>query len=200
MKKDIENRKSIIKSLKPTIAWGNKSIEKRVKFLKGITAIYIILTTLCAGILILTILSEIIGFKFTNWENIGLLAILSVSFVLNLPNQLYELKLTKHLIKLYSQSNLNGLESLNNELRKIIVQLNNRIKNNWLTFLLALIILVLGIWQMGTENNSQVWNYMKIPMIIFYGIILLKFWKTNRSLSRNINDAENTVANNVYSS
>jgi len=200
MKKDIENRKSIIKSLKPTIAWGSKSIEKRVEFLKGITAVYIILTTLCAGILILTILAEIIGFKFTKWENIGLLAILSVSFVLNLPNQLYELKLTKHLIKLNSQSNLNGSESLNNELRKIIEQLNNRIKNNWLTLLLALIILVLGILQMGTENNSQVWGYMKIPMIIFYGIILLKFWKTNKSLSRNINDAENTVANNVYNS
>jgi hypothetical protein len=82
-------------------------------------------------------------------------------------------------------------------LKTIISKLNNRIKNNWHIPLLAVIILVLGMWQMGSENGDQIWSYMKLPIIIFYSIILFKFWKTNKSLNRNINAAEHAVANNA---
>jgi hypothetical protein len=197
MKKNIETRKNIINSLKPTIDWSNKSLDKRVKFLKGISVVNIILTIICAGILFSTILSELIGLGFNKWENIGLFAILSLSFIINLPNQLYELKLTKHLIKIKLENELDNLEKLNDELKTIISKLNNRIKNNWHIPLLAVIILVLGMWQMGSENGDQIWSYMKLPIIIFYSIILFKFWKTNKSLNRNINAAEHAVANNA---
>jgi hypothetical protein len=197
MKKNIETRKNIINSLKPTIDWSNKSLDKRVKFLKGISVVNIILTIICAGILFSTILSELIGLGFKKWENIGLFAILSLSFIINLPNQLYELKLTKHLIKIKLENELDNLEKLNDELKTIISKLNNRIKNNWHIPLLAVIILVLGMWQMGSENGDQIWSYMKLPIIIFYSIILFKFWKTNKSLNRNINAAEHAVANNA---
>jgi hypothetical protein len=197
MKKNIETRKNIINSLKPTIDWSNKSLDKRVKFLKGISVVNIILTIICAGILFSTILSELIGLGFKKWENIGLFAILSLSFIINLPNQLYELKLTKHLIKIKLENELDNLEKLNDELKTIISKLNNRIKNNWHIPLLAVIILVLGMWQMGSENGDQIWSYMKLPIIIFYSIILFKFWKTNKSLNRNINAAVHIVANNV---
>jgi hypothetical protein len=197
MKKNIETRKNIINSLKPTIDWSNKSLDKRVKFLKGISVVNIILTIICAGILFSTILSELIGLGFKKWENIGLFAILSLSFIINLPNQLYELKLTKHLIKIKLENELDNLEKLNDELKTIISKLNNRIKNNWHIPLLAVIILVLGMWQMGSENGDQIWSYMKLPIIIFYSIILFKFWKTNKSLNRNINAAEHAVANDA---
>jgi predicted branched-subunit amino acid permease len=197
MKKNIETRKNIINSLKPTIDWSNKSLDKRVKFLKGISVVNIILTIICAGILFSTILSELIGLGFKKWENIGLFAILSLSFVLNLPHQFYELKLTKHLIHIKLKNELGNLEKLNDELKTIITKLNDKIKNNWHTLLLAVIILILGMWQMASENGDQIWSYMKLPIMIFYGIILFKFWKTNKSLNRNINAAVHTVANNV---
>jgi hypothetical protein len=194
MKTSIEKRKEIIKSLKPTIDWGNKKIENRIKFLQGITIVNLALTLLCGGILLSSIITEILDLPFVEWNNIGLLAILSLSFVLNLPFQLYELKLTKHLVRLNSTTNFNGLQKLNEELSTIITELNNKLKNNWFTFLLALVILILGIWQMGSESNL-IWNYMKIPIILFYCIVFYKFWKNYKYLTKNINAAENTVAN-----
>jgi hypothetical protein len=198
MNTNIESRKEIIKSLKPTIDWGNKKIENRIKFLQGITVVNLALTILCGGILLFSIITEILDLQYIEWNNIGLLAILSLSFVLNLPFQLYELKLTNHLIKLNTTTNFNGLQKLNEELRTIVTELNDKLKNNWFTFLLALIILILGIWQMGSKSNL-IWNYMKIPVILFYCIVFYKFWKNHRSLTKNIIAAENTVANNVYS-
>jgi len=190
MKENIEIRKNIINSLIPTIKWSNTSIEKRVRFLKRMTFFDILLTVVCAGTLVLSILSEIIGFKFIKWQSSGLLAILSLSFVQNLPNRLYELKLTKHLIILNLKSDCKRLSNLNEELKTIVEKLNDRLKNNWLTFLLALLILIMGIWQVGSENDNQFWNYMKLPILTFYGIILFKFLVTIKSLNKNIKAAE----------
>ncbi len=189
----IDERKNIIVSLKSSFGEPKKGIEKRFQFLKGMTILNLTLTIFSAGILVLSIISNLFNYEIFKWEKTGLLAILSLSFVLNLPNQFYELKLLNHLKKINSKSEFEGIEKLNIELKNIIEKLNNRLKNGWLEIILAIIIMIMGIWQMGfsnNNNNNPYWNYMKLPILAFYGIILFRFVFTNRKINENINKTE----------
>ncbi|QXP72357.1 hypothetical protein H0I31_00630 [Tenacibaculum sp. AHE15PA] len=186
----MNDRKNIIISFKSNYGERKKGIEKRIQYLKGMSILNLVLTLLCGGILISSIISELFGYTIFRWEKTGLLAILSLSFVLNLPNELYELKLLNHLKKINSKPEFNGIDKLNSELKKMIDKLNNRFKNNWSVIVLAILILIMGIWQMGFDNNNPYWNYMKLPILVFYGIIIFRFIITNRKLNENIEKTE----------
>ena len=186
----MNDRKNIIISLKSNFGEPKNGIEKRRLFLKGMTILNLILTFFSAGILVLSIISESLNYEIFEWEKTGLLAILSLSFFLNLPNQYYELKLLNHLKKIDSNSEFSGIEKLNMGLKNIIEKLNDRPKNIWIEITLAVIILIMGIWQIGVENNNPYWNFMKLPVILFYGIIIFRFIITNRKLNENIEKTE----------
>ena len=191
MNEKMNERKNIIISLKSNFGEPKNGIEKRLSFLKGMTILNLILTLFSAGILVLSIISELFNYEIFEWKKTGLLAILSLSFILNLPNQYFELKLLNHLKKLGSKSEYNGIDKLNIELKSIIENLNNRLKNGWVEITLAIIILIMGLWQMGfSNNNNPYWNYMKLPILAFYGIILFRFIFTNRKLNENITKTE----------
>ena len=186
----IEERKNIIVSLKSNYGGRKKGIEKKIQYLKGISILNLTLTLFCGGILISSITFELLGYDFLKWKKTGLLAILSLSFVLNLPYELYELKLLNHLKKINSKSEFDGIEKLNNELKKLINKLNNKLRSNWFVFSLAILIMVMGIWQMLIEDKNPYWNYMKLPILAFYGIIIFRFINTNKRLSENIKKTE----------
>jgi hypothetical protein len=194
MNEKMNERKNIIISLKSNFGEPKNGIEKRLSFLKGMTILNLTLTIFSAGILVLSIISELFKYEIFEWKKTGLLAILSLSFILNLPNQYFELKLLNHLKKLGSKSEYNGIDKLNIELKSIIENLNNRLKNGWVEITLAIIILIMGLWQMGfsnnNNNNNPYWNYMKLPILAFYGIILFRFIFTNRKLNENITKTE----------
>jgi hypothetical protein len=109
---------------------------------------------------------------------------------MSLPNELYELKLLEHFKKINTKSEFNGIEKLNDELKIIIVDLNNRLKNNWIIFLIAILILVMGIWQSLYDNSNPYWKYMKVPTILFFGIIIVRFQITYKKLTKNISETE----------
>ena len=186
----IDERKNIIVSLKPTYKEENKGIEKRIQFLKGMTLVHIVLTIISAGIIVLSILAEIVDYEIFKWQKLALMVILSLSFIMNLPNQFYELKLLKHLKNINSKSEFDGIDKLNSELKIIIDKLNNRFKSNWSIIFLALGILIMGIWQVLIEDKNPYWNYMKLPILAFYGIILFRFINTNKRLYENITETE----------
>jgi hypothetical protein len=192
MNEKMNERKNIIISLKSNFGEPKNGIEKRLSFLKGMTILNLTLTLFSAGILILSIISELFNYEIFEWKKTGLLAILSLSFILNLPNQYFELKLLNHLKKLGSKSEFSGIDKLNIELKSIIENLNNRLKNGWVEITLAIIILIMGIWQMGfsNNNNNPYWNYMKLPILAFYGIILFRFIFMKRKLNENITKTE----------
>jgi hypothetical protein len=192
MNEKMNERKNIIISLKSNFGEPKNGIEKRLSFLKGMTILNLTLTIFSAGILVLSIISELFNYEIFEWKKTGLLAILSLSFILNLPNQYFELKLLNHLKKLGSKSEFSGIDKLNIELKSIIENLNNRLKNGWVEITLAIIILIMGIWQMGfsNNNNNPYWNYMKLPILAFYGIILFRFIFMKRKLNENITKTE----------
>lgn len=50
--------------------------------------------------------------------------------------------------------------------------------------------MITGIWQMGFDNNKPYWNYIKLPIVAFYRIIVFDFIYANRKLTENINKTE----------
>ena len=190
MNEKINERKNIIVSLKSNLGEPKKGIEKRIEFLKGMTILNLILTLISGGILVLSIISELFDYEIIKWQKSALMVILSLSFIINLPNQFYELKLLKHLKKINSKSEFDGIDKLNSELKNIIDKSNNGFKNNWTIIILALGILIMGIWQMGFDENNPYWNYMKLPILAFYGIIIFRFISRKKKLNENIEKTE----------
>ncbi len=188
----IDERKNIIISLKPNYGDRNKGIEKRIKFLKAISFFNIVFSILSGGIVIFSIIAELVGIDSFKWSKMGLLTMLSLSVILNLPNTLFELKLLKHLKKINDKIDIEGIGKLNIDLKNIIDKLNNGLKNNWILIVLASAIMIMVLWQMGFDNGNgnPYWKYVKIPILLFYGIILTKFIISNKKLQYNIDEAE----------
>ncbi len=186
----MNERKNIIISFKSNLGEPKKGIEKRIRYLKGMIILNLVMILFSAGIIILSILSELFEYEIFKWQKTALLAILSLSFILNLPKQLYELKLLRHLKNINSKLKFDGIDKLNRELKNIIDKLNKGLKDNWMVIVLAIGIMIMGIWQLCYDNNTPYWNYMKLPIIVFYGIIIFRFIITNKKLTENIDKTE----------
>ncbi len=185
----MNERKNIIVSLKSSLGESPKGIKSRIRFLKILIIIYSSITLLFVGILTLSIISELFNTEIINWEKAGISAIISLVFSLNLPKQIFELKLLKHLMKINTKPDFDGITKLNNELKNIIDQLNNTLKTRWFVVLPVISTLIMAFWQFFSENNPY-WDFMKIPFLLIYGILLTDFIITNRKLTKNINKVE----------
>ena len=195
--KEIEERKNIIMSLNPTFGDRQKGLGKRIKYLKIMIAVDLILTLFCGGIIFTSITMEPFGFEFFKWEKMGLITILSLSFVLRLPEETFEIKLLLHLRKLISKADCGGVSKLNSELKNIVVDLNKKTNYQVYFIPLAIMILILGIVQVLAEDLNPYWNYAKVLVVLFFGIVLKRFYKMNKKLTKNIIETENTVANSA---
>jgi hypothetical protein len=190
MKTKIDERKNIIVSLKSNYGVPNKGIEKRIQYLKIMTILDSTFTVFFGGFLVFSILSEFFGFEFIKWQKMAFIVILLLSFIIRFPNNIYELKLLKHFKKINPNSEFNGMDKLNNDLKSIIKNLNNRKIDNWIVGILVIGIFIMGIWQMGFDNNNPYWNYMKLPFIAFFGIVVIRFIVINKKLTENISETE----------
>ncbi len=186
----IEERKSIIASLKFNLGGTKRGIDKRIQYLKRISILYITLTILVGGIVLASIILEPLGFDNFKWYKMGLLTILSLSFVLRLLEAVYALKLYKHLKKISDKTDFDGIEKLNSELKLIIDTLNNRRKYNRIVIPLAIAILILALIQVLSKDLYPYWNYAKILVVLFFGVVMARFYKVNIKLTRNIAETE----------
>jgi hypothetical protein len=191
----IDERKNIIISLKSNYRGEHKGIEKQIKHLRIMSLINISLSIICGGMILMSIISEQFGFEILKWEKSGTLAILSITFFLNFPNEIYELKLLRHFKKINDFNDFIELEKLNIELRNIIDELNKRRNLSIVLIIFIIAILIMGLWQVF-DNNNPYWKFMKLPILTFFGFIIFRFIQGYKKLRDNIEKAESTVANN----
>ncbi len=185
----MDERKNIIVSLKSSVGESGTGLKTRIKLLKILIIIYSLITIVLAGILTLSIISGLFNNEIISWQKSGLAVIVIFSVSLNLPKQIFELKLLQHLIKINTKPDFEGITKLNSELKKIIDQLNNTVKTRWFVVLLVIFVLIMAFWQLFSENNPY-WDFMKIPFLLIYGILLTDFIITNRKLTKNIKETE----------
>ena len=150
----------------------------------------LIIAIICSGIIIATIILEPLGLGYFKWEMMGLLTILNINFVLPLPKFFFEFKLLNLHNKISDKKDFIGIEKLNAELKTIVNQLNKDVKYNMFYLPLILVILISGIVQVTFEDSNPYWNYIKIPVLLFFGMTITKFYLTNTKLTKNINQTE----------
>jgi hypothetical protein len=68
MNEKMNERKNIIISLKSNFGEPKNGIEKRLSFLKGMTILNLTLTIFSAGILVLSIISELFNYEIFEWK------------------------------------------------------------------------------------------------------------------------------------
>jgi len=185
----MNERKNIIISFRSNLGQPKKGIDNRVSFLKAFILINSLITILAIGITGISIISEILNLEIIVWENNALLIILSLSSVLNLSNELYEIKLLQHLKFINLKSDCIGINKLNKELKNIIYNLNVGIKKDWALIVFIVIIFISGIWEMGFSHNPY-WEYIKYCTILFYMAFILKSIHWYKQLNKNINTTE----------
>ena len=186
----IDERKNIIITLKSMCGERKKGIDKRIQFIKGLSILNLIIAIICSGIIIATIILEPLGLGYFKWEMMGLLTILNINFVLPLPKFFFEFKLLNHHNKISDKKDFIGIEKLNAELKTIVNQLNKDVIYNMFYLPLILVILISGIVQVTFEDSNPYWNYIKIPVLLFFGMTITKFYLTNTKLTKNINQTE----------
>lgn len=186
----MNERKNIIVSLKSRYGERKKGIDKRIRFLQFFTFLNALMSLFCGTILLASLILEPLGFEFFKWQKMGLLTILSLSFFLGLPGEVYELKLLKHLKRIAHTSDFPELEVLNTELKVLINKLNGKLKYNGIIILLAFVILILGFMQVLSDSENLYWNYAKIPVLIFFLIVVTRFYTMNKKLTENIRKTE----------
>ena len=66
--------------------------------------------------------------------------------------------------------------------------MNNR-KPNLVLIIFIVVLIFMALWQAFGLSNTY-WNYMKIPILLFFGFSVFNFIKLNKKLTGNINQAE----------
>ena len=191
----IDERKNIIVSLKSKYRNEHKGINKQIKNLRIMSVLNISLSIICGGLTCMSIISDLFGYEILKWENSSILVIMSITFFLNFPDDIYELKLLKHFKRINDYKDFIELEKLNIELKKIIINLNSRKNLSIAVIFTIILILLMGLWEVAISNNPY-WIYMKLPILILYGFIIIRFIQGYKKITENIEKVESTVANN----
>ena len=186
----MEERLSVIDLFKSMFGVPKKGDKSRIKYLKTTIVFNIVALIICWVPILMSIFSHFWGYDFLKWDKMGLLVILSLGNSLNLPNNIYELKLLLHAQKLKNQEIDSIDHSVNSELKNIMSNLNSRINNRWYIIPLLVVILILALWQFLIENQNPYWAYGKLPILLFGGIVTFDFHKTYNKLTQNIQKAE----------
>jgi len=187
----VEERIKIINDFKSSIGKSNYGIDKRIKRLTYFYTYYLILNTIAWGLILFSIVRDFlkIDIKHYRWNKSALMVFLGTVFLLKIIRPTYEIKLLKHLKKLKSNSNIEIEKELNSGFKKIITPFGKKIIGKFIIGL-SLIILLLGIWQMGFSLQRPIWEYIKIPVLIYFIIVMFELYRTNKKLGLNIQKVE----------
>ncbi|MGB3466826.1 MAG: hypothetical protein WBA74_16215, partial [Cyclobacteriaceae bacterium] len=82
------------------------------------------------------------------------------------------------------------LSGLNSDFEKGITKINSRLSGKIHLIVLAGIVLVLSLYRMPFDGSTEVWKWAKIPIIVFYVLVLAEFVSTWNKLTTNIEKAE----------
>jgi len=191
----IDERKNILISLKSSkFGTRNRGIDEQIQTLKVLSLMNILLIVFCFGIIIFSIISEPLKNEVFEWSKTALYVLLSCFSLLNLPTKLIEIRLLNHLKKINQFNDFIGIDALNIELKNIIHKLNNPLKSNPIPIFLAFLLLIMSAWQLITSNNPY-WIHMKLLIMLFFILVVIKFLIVYKKLNQNIQQTENSAAN-----
>lgn len=188
----MEERLNIIESFKHVNGKPQNGVDRRITYSKIMIFFGWLLILFIWGSILLSFMRDFLGLTLFRWEKMAMLVLYSsfAETMLFLP--IYGLKVLQHQKIIEKNRGHSISESLNIEFKEIIENINKR-HNKWLIGSLMVIILILSMWQMFSENQNPYWDFAKIPVLLFIGITAFNFYKTYNKLTKNIEKAEETL-------
>ncbi len=186
----ITARIQLINSYRPFIYEKAQSLENRL--IKSQLGLYFsgILLILISGIGFTTILLETIGIRDVfQWNKMGIFILLFIVSSYNFKNSVYQYLLLKHIRFLNQNSEVYIEYQINEELQKIIRQLNQPIAS-------VLLITTAGVMLVGSIMNIMpnfqfsYWDYFKVPFIFYTLYFFNYFWNKYKQLIENLIQVE----------
>jgi hypothetical protein len=182
----ITTRIQLINSYQPFIYPKTQSLANRLIKCKFSLCFSGIIVILISGIVFNSILLETVGIQDVyEWNKMGIFIFLFIGSSFNFKNSVYQYFLLKHIRFLKQQSEVFVEYKVNEELQKIIKQLNRPIAS-------ILLITTAGILIVGTiinvmlDNQFSYCNYFKIPFVLYTLYFFIYFWNQYKQLLKNL--------------
>jgi hypothetical protein len=153
MTNQISERIKIIESFKSIYHWKGKTEERKAKSLKFISFLdYGLEIVLLVFVILVSVLTSLqVESVLSNWENSGLLVLMTMSLSLRAPFGYIELILKKH-AKEIENNKIDFDKKINDELEFFISKFNDRKKYLYLMGLPAILILIAALLQVFDMN------------------------------------------------
>jgi len=169
---------------------GNKSKPLQTRINNSLTFIVIFSIVGIVGIIgvLFSILVDWFGLSYSiHWKNSGLLVVWSILILLFLSEYLYSYILLKHIKRNIGKIENNRAEAINTELMSIFSKKMQPTSNKVL-LIFGIIIFIAAIASVMLDTNSlclTIWNYFKIPLLLFYFLLFKQTIKNLILIKRN---------------
>lgn len=182
----ISARIKLINSYRPFIYSKKQSLENRLlKCQFGLCFSGIVLI-LISGLGFTVILLETIGIRDVyEWNKMAFFIFLFIGSSYNFKNNVYQYLLLKHVRFLNQNAEVYIEYEINEELQKIIRQLNQPIASI-LLITTAGVLLVGAIINIIHINQFSYWDYFKVPFILYILFFFNYFWNKYKQLIQNL--------------
>ena len=191
----LEQRINIIFNLKVTFGYTKGDLKKRIKNIKISLFIFTLFPLFGLCITLIAIFSNFNLIESDLWSRSAQSILMSIVFSLSLPYLYYQYILFRHIDKIKNIKNKNphSLDILNKSLETNINKINNRLKDLWQVFTLALIVIAMTVWQTLGDNANPYWNNTAYLVLLFFLFYFIKTYSTYKKLKRNIDKTEKLV-------
>ncbi|MEL4307091.1 hypothetical protein [Joostella sp. CR20] len=186
----IEERINIAISIKSNYGERKKGIDRQIQNLKWLITMNVVLSILFIGFIFASIFFEPLGLKVFQWHKMGLMVVFLPMFLMRIPNDIFELKLLNHSKKISGSKDFTALDTLNIDLASFIRKQNNQIKSAPVWFALTLFLLLAGVFQTINQEVNVYWSYVKIPVVLYILLFVIRFFMLNKKLNKNIQQVE----------
>jgi hypothetical protein len=186
----ISTRIKLINSYRPFIYSKTQSLENRLfKCQFGLCFSGFILI-LISGFGFTAILLETVGIRDVyEWNKMGFFIFLFIGSSYNFKNNVYQYLLLKHIRFLNQNAEVFVEYEINEELQKIIRQLNKPIASV-LLITTAGVLVVGAIINLLLTNQFSYWEYFKVPFIFYTLYFFNYFWNKYKQLIGNLIQVE----------
>lgn len=184
----MNQRIDIINNSRIFSASKSKPLQKRIYNSLSLIIIFSILSTLGILGILFSMIVDWFGLNFNlSWDTSSTIVVSSIFCLVFLAESLYSYILLKHIKRGLAKSIKKNVQAINTELQIILTQ-KVALTNNKLVFILGLVILICALLVKIFDTEfiyMYVWNYFKIPLLIFYVLFFRQTIKNLILIKRN---------------
>ena len=168
--------------------------DRKIKLLKRWSYFIIFYCVLAWTLIFLTIILNLVSnFTLLVWSEAGVLVMMAIVALIFCSKILSQIKLIKH--EKFLLKNPKITSEYNKDFKKLVKKANLRFYPEIPLAILGSIIFISAILITGFKDmaySATIWEYAKIPIVLFVVIEVISIVKMQKGLKENISNAENS--------